>query len=108
LIKITKNSNTLTIGSANTSYCHFQNSANIPFYFNKAIWLDGDLYPYGDSNTKVLGSSSKRWKALYVGTANSYGGTYKPVYWNAGVPAAVTDNSLIVNLASTSGDSVFA
>lgn len=90
LAAITNNSNTVTIGSANASYCHFQNSADIPFYFNKSIWVDGDLWPYGTTNTKSLGTSSKRWKALYIGTADTYGGTAKPIYWNAGVPAALT------------------
>jgi hypothetical protein len=37
LVNITANSNTVTIGSQNTSYCHFSNSANIPFWFNRVI-----------------------------------------------------------------------
>ena len=55
LFKITNNSNTVTIGSANANWCHFENSADIPFYFNKAIHVNGDIYYY---NTKVHMSSS--------------------------------------------------
>jgi len=55
LLKITNKSNTVTIGSNNTTWCHFTNSANIPFYFNKAVHVDGDIYYY---NTKVHMSSS--------------------------------------------------
>jgi hypothetical protein len=40
-LKITQNSNTVTIGSLNSNYCHFENSANIPFYFNKSIYING-------------------------------------------------------------------
>lgn len=52
LVKITKNSNTLTIGSTNTSYCHFSNSADIPFWFNKVIQSDGGftIYNTGDNH----------------------------------------------------------
>ena len=90
-LKITNNSNTLTIGSQNSSYCHIENSANIPFYFNRNIYVNGHLYPYGDTNTKNLGYSTSRWAKLYIGTADSYGGTAKPIYWNAGVPTAITE-----------------
>ena len=58
-------------------------------------------------NTYDLGSTSLRWKHLYIGSADSYGGTYKPIYWNAGVPQAVSDNSMIVDLESTTSVSVF-
>lgn len=91
LLKITNNSNTVTIGSANASYMHFSNSADIPFYFNKSLWIDGDLYPYGTTNTRSLGSSSKRWKSLLIGTNDSYGGTSKPIYWKDGVPTVLSD-----------------
>ena len=42
------------------------------------------------TNSVTLGTSSIRWKALYIGTADSYGGTEQPIYWNAGVPTATT------------------
>ena len=37
-----------------------------------------------------LGSATNRWSNLYIGSADSYGDAYTPVYWNSGVPAAVT------------------
>lgn len=55
LLKVTKNSNTVTIGSQNTSWCHFQNSANIPFYFNKSIHVDGDIYKYNGAKVSYEG-----------------------------------------------------
>lgn len=45
------------------------------------------------NNTRTLGSSSLRWKALLIGTANSYGSATVPVYWNNGVPTAITSYS---------------
>ena len=65
LLKITANSNTVTIGSANSSWCHFSNSANIPFYFNKSIGLSGSIgtssYPATSVyvSGSVLGNSSR-------------------------------------------------
>lgn len=90
-LKITNYSNTVTIGSDNANYTHFYSSKNIPFYFNRSLWIDGDLYPYGTTNTRSLGSSSKRWKSLLIGTADSYGGTTKPIYWKNGVPTELSD-----------------
>ena len=49
-LKSTANSNTVTIGSQNTSYCHIENSANIPFYFNKVIQSDGGFTIYNTGN----------------------------------------------------------
>ena len=46
LVNVTYNSNTVTIGSQNTSCCHFINSASIPFYFNRYILAVGGFYPY--------------------------------------------------------------
>jgi len=37
-----------------------------------------------------LGASGNRWAKVYVGSADSYGDAYTPIYWNDGVPAAVT------------------
>ena len=39
LLEITNNGNTLTIGSQNSSFCHFSNSASVPFYFDKGIMM---------------------------------------------------------------------
>lgn len=53
LLKITNNSNTVTIGSQNSTYTHIYNSADIPFIFNKDVnsasknWLGSTSYPWG-------------------------------------------------------------
>ncbi len=50
----------------------------------------GNILPQA-TNTYTLGASSTgRWKALYIGTADSYGSTTQPIYWNNGVPTATT------------------
>ena len=65
---------------------------------------DTSVHSY-TNNSVTLGTSSIRWKALYVGSAASYGGaTTAPIYWNNGVPAAVTDISLVKS--GTSGSSI--
>lgn len=58
----TNNGNTVTIGSANSSWCHFGNSANIPFYFNRTTAIDGDL-----------GTTSYPVKNIYIGKSNGAG-----------------------------------
>lgn len=40
------------------------------------------------NNKYNLGASGMRWAKVYVGGADSYGSTTKPIYWNAGVPTA--------------------
>jgi len=35
-------------------------------------------------------TNARRWKALYLGTLDSYGDEYTPIYWNDGVPEPVT------------------
>ena len=50
----------------------------------------GNILPQA-TNTYTLGASSTgRWKALYIGTADSYGSTTQPIYWNNGVPTATS------------------
>lgn len=39
LVNITNNGNTLTIGSQNASCCHIESSADIPFWFNRTIYM---------------------------------------------------------------------
>jgi len=51
--------------------------------------FNGHIYPTSNGEYN-LGASNKRWAKLYVGTTTSYGDAYTPVYWNDGVPAAVT------------------
>lgn len=52
-LKSTANGNTVQIGSANTSYCHISNSANIPFHFNKDVRVQGEIYAGTSYNQKV-------------------------------------------------------
>lgn len=54
---VTANSNTLTIGAQNASFCHIYNSANIPFIFNQGLQVTGN---------KDLGTSQYDWKDLYL------------------------------------------
>lgn len=49
LVSITSNGNTMTLGSQNGSWGHIENSANIPFYFNRGINVDGDIKIYNTS-----------------------------------------------------------
>ena len=42
------------------------------------------------TNEINLGDTGKRWKAVYIGTADTYGSNTQPIYWNAGVPTAIT------------------
>ena len=48
---MTKNNNTVSIGSKNASFCHIYNSSSIPFIFNNTVAsVSGDLgtteYPW--------------------------------------------------------------
>jgi len=68
-LKITNNSNTVTIGSLNSNFTHIYNSANIPFIFNHSVLTtSGDLgnnsYPFTNVNIKgaynmLVGSTQK-------------------------------------------------
>lgn len=68
LFSVTKNGNTVTIGSQNGSWCHFTNSANINFYFNKSVHVDGDIYKYNGAKVSYEGHNHGR--KLVTGTVN--------------------------------------
>lgn len=53
VLKSTSNGNTVSIGSLNSSCCHIYNSANIPFYFNRDILINGE---------KLLKGEDSGWK----------------------------------------------
>lgn len=55
---------------------------------NTAAVFDKISVHPGATNTFILGTSDYRWKALYIGTTDSYGGQEQPIYWNDGVPEA--------------------
>ena len=58
---------------------------------------DNYITAYIDTNTPSfypsarvggsLGLSSHKWSKLYLGTDDTYGNLYQPIYWNDGVPA---------------------
>lgn len=59
---------------------------------NSHLTSFGNINP-GTTNAYTLGtggSSPLRWSKLYVGTADSYGSSTQPIYWNAGVPTGVS------------------
>ena len=64
----TKNGNTVSIGSDNSSWCHIYNSADIPFIFNKGVYTMGSFMPYSTNND--LGSSSAYFRGAYVNYIN--------------------------------------
>ena len=70
LMKSTSNGNTVSIGSQNSSYCHIYNSANIPFYFNKNILVNGNTLSsitYKDvSFSKTIASRSYEYASVTV------------------------------------------
>lgn len=57
------------------------------------VQLQGYTF-YPESTTSSLGLTTKRWGALYIGTADTYGTSGTPIYWNSGVPTACTASEL--------------
>ena len=49
---INTNGNNAYIGSANSSWFHFQNGANISFYFSNSVYSNGNFYLYSDRSKK--------------------------------------------------------
>ena len=87
LVAISSNGNRLTIGSQNTGYTHFENSADIPFWFNKSIWVRGDIMPYITSAN--VGSSTNYWNDGHITTLYTSGiyhktssSRSKTTFWN--------------------------
>ena len=78
----------ITIGQnlPNTNYNLYVNGST---YLNGILNVASTLQPTS-TNTQTLGTSSLRWAKVYIGTADTYGSTTKGVYWNAGVPTAMT------------------
>lgn len=89
------------------------------------------FYP-AESNAGSLGlggASAKRWATIFIGTADTYGDAYTPIYWLNGVPTTMTivqkvpwslanthqsckiehsmftSNSIIIQIVITSGES---
>lgn len=117
LLKVTNNSNTVTIGSQNANWCHFTNSADIPFYFDKAIhavtgftiyntnnnWRDGYLTVSKNDGTDAYieldRKTNANWRLLNHG-GNLYlqsdWTTAKTTYYNVAIADYNTGNITIV------------
>lgn len=64
------------------------------------LQINGDSLFQGETVTRIvrpeetkkysLGTDDYKWAKVYIGTADTYGSTTKGVYWNAGVPTAMT------------------
>ena len=99
LLKSTKNSNTVTIGSQNSSWCHIYNSADIPFIFNKTVaTTSGDL-----------GTTSYKWKNLYMSGAANVGSVVSSGQVTGNTfrrTATTTSTSATANVRITSDGSI--
>ena len=107
LLRITNNSNTVTIGSQNSSYTHIYNSASIPFIFNNSVL----------TTNGTLGNTSYPFNGLYLKGSISYKGTQSTgnmikfkdntadIYGNGII---IGDGGLVVVGAGESADSVAA
>lgn len=88
LLKSTNNDNTVTIGSQNSGYCHIYNSANIPFYFNKNILVNGNTLSsiiYKDvSFSKTIASKSYEYASVTVPTVTGFTCIGCSVYYGSG------------------------
>ena len=71
-LKSTKNGNTVTIGSQNTTYCHITNSANMPFYFNKSVQINGQYQQYTDAVDSKSWINGRDSAAVRVARFNNY------------------------------------
>lgn len=88
LMKSTSNGNTVSIGSQNSSYCHIYNSANIPFYFNKNIFVNGNTLSsitYKDvSFSKTIASRSYEYASVTVPEIAGFTCIACSVYYGSG------------------------
>lgn len=88
VLKSTNNGNTVSIGSLNSSCCHIYNSANIPFYFNKNILVNGNTLSsiiYKDvSFSKTIASKSYEYASVAVPTVAGFTCIACSVYYGSG------------------------
>ncbi len=81
-------------------------SPTLNFFVNGDSQLDGNVTITGisnfgaaflplETNTFTLGRAEEnnqtglRWKGVYIGTDDTYGDKYTPIYWNNGVPETI-------------------
>lgn len=88
IIQATNHGNTVSIGSQNSSCCHIYNSANIPFYFNKNILVNGNTLSsiaYKDvSFSKTIASKSYEYASVTVPTVDGFTCIACSVYYGSG------------------------
>lgn len=88
IIQATNHGNTVSIGSQNSSYCHIYNSADIPFYFNKNILVNGNTLSsitYRDvSFSKKIDSKSYEYESVTVPEIAGFTCIACSVYYGSG------------------------
>lgn len=110
ILASTANGNTVQIGSLNSSYCHIYNSANIPFYFNKDIQVNGRklngynvLYdnPSGSNGTITLNNSAINYNHLQIFYRSND-------YWYSSVDVYAPNGKLVcLSVNYTNGSTYF-
>ena len=85
LLRIDNSSRYVTIGSENTSYCHYKTNADEGHWFNKTVLVDGNIVPYGN-NEHSAGTTSNRFSNVYSYSGNFAGtiasNNYHQIYNN--------------------------
>lgn len=101
VLKSTNNGNTVSIGSLNSSCCHIYNSANIPFYFNKNILVNGNTLSsitYKDvSFSKTIASRSYEYASVTVPTVSGFTCIACSVYYGSGASNGYVQVSPTIN-----------
>lgn len=69
------------------------NSSTIANRIGFQVTTDGHIIPVkaeaANNNAQNIGASDNRWAKLYIGDADSYGSSTKPIWWLNGAPAAI-------------------
>lgn len=84
----TSHGNTVTIGSQNASWCHIYNSANIPFYFNRDIYINGNKALTAPVGTVVITSTNTNPSGTYGGTWELIDKEFTPGYLSGNFTAS--------------------
>lgn len=113
LIQSASSGKTLTIGSQNTSYCHYTTDASVGHWFNKNTYVQGDIYAGASYDQKVLHAGNYSSYALPLSggtmTGNITLGTYGMLGFGNTIPAthkevtSFTPEANAVWLATTGG-----
>lgn len=113
LIYSASSGKTLTIGSQNTSYCHYSTNASVGHWFNTNTYVQGDIYAGASYNQKVLHAGNYSSYALPLSggtmTGNITLGTYGMLGFGNTIPAthkeitSFTPEDNAVWLATTGG-----